>query len=507
MTMSPTRAETGPSLLERGRNLLRNPLAIATLAGVAAASLVGGVAKASGQEGSKAKVGAEISAVDNSFKSVVDSKFSALRNLILGRSMERPAADRLNGLKAVESKLDNTAAASADPGVQAFEVVASNDPTQTPSSELITSLHGVQTYFNKNGNGMRVKFRENSNGTYNVPIIRIGMTQEKLATASETEVFKAIQDALPDESGINTTSLGYVKGANFKVTCNPQAGSLPNPENLGIVSLQSNCTHPDRSPGFGARDVQAAQTIIFASKITWFVRDDKDPLNFDKVPFWDLTYINHSRKYDAIYSSPYFQRHVPIQKSGPGELKISPTPDNCREDCGTTPLFTQGKPVELTAQPAANGKFKSWQNCPSPEGNICEVDLANLQNDPMQPVKPIVAEFINKIPPPKEKYTLDARVIKGAEFGSISSTVFNNGKKTNVIKWPTTQKGKIVTIIPARDVENAYLVNMKGCENKELKQKLVIAIGKKCLIKMDEEKETVTFVFSTSPVASATDQP
>lgn len=390
-----------------------------------------------------------------------------------------PAGSR-NSAKSAEKAA--IVAAAETPGVQAFEVVASNDPIQTPSPELITSLHGVQTYFNKNGNGLRVKFREKADGSYSVPIVRIDMTQEALANANEAEVFKAVQATLPDESGINMTNLGYVKGANFRASCTPVAGSLPNPENLGIVSLQSNCTHPDRTPGFGARDVQAAFAIIFASKITWFVRDDKDTMNFDKVPFWGLTYINHSRKYDNIHSSSLFQRYLPIEIIGPGGYKTSPEPNSCREDCGTTPLFTQGQPVTITAQPNTNGEFRAWQNCPAPEGNTCKVDLGNIANDPMQLIKPITAKFVDKSPPPKEKYTLRADVTKGMKLGSL---VLNGEKrKRDHIVYPTTQKGKVVMVKLVPEQNNYYVKSEKGCENEQLKKELAVDIGR-CYVKLD----------------------
>lgn len=80
---------------------------------------------------------------------------------------------------------------------------------------------------------------------------------------------------------------------------------------------------------------------------------------------------------------------------------------------------------------------------------------------------------------PEKKYTLIAKVTAGANLGRLT---INGNKMTSPI-YQTTVKGQVETIRPLKKTPKAYVKNVTGCENKELKKTVSPLL--QCFVKLD----------------------
>lgn len=310
--------------------------------------------------------------------------FNSLPNLILSRYFGESSSIK----KKAESDLSG-------PQVQFFNVVASDNPQSTVNPNTRTFIAGLQNYAKQRGEGLRVRIAQ-KNGQYDVPFIRINMTQAEIVSSAYKDG-KAVIDNLsstikdlgyPIKDRVNLALLeGNTGGSCFLL---PYGAPNPgNVETLSISTKDATCHNSNSEVGFSGLNVLGAQGIIWIPRIGNFVRDAKDTMsdlslgkNSINWAWWETRFNNSNTYGSQLHNSGYFQHHLSIQTSGSGigELTRSPAPDKCEIDCGNGLLYPAGTKVTLKADPKPGNRFTGWENCPSPAGDTCQVPMDAERN-------------------------------------------------------------------------------------------------------------------------------
>lgn len=366
------------------------------------------------------------------------------------------------------------------PQVQFFDVVAADSPQTAVNPDVYSYISGVQKYANKNGKGIRVR-AATVDGKYDVPLIRIDMTQAEIAAQKDyTPIFQSLTNKL-QESEYNSgdkMNLAYLEG-NTPLGCGAIATNIPNPARLAIVDTKPACSTGNTLEGFNYRDVLVLQDIIYTLKISDFVADDADTMAsavFRPNWIWYNSWINHSGLYENINSSPYFQHRLSVQnqKATGGKVTFLPPPDPCQEDCGYGDLYPGGMSVTVTAEAVLGYEFNGWQDCPPDlkgkpqEGPSCQVQINKDQQ--------IRAAF-EKLPP--KIINLFAKIVGK---GSLKGAGINCPPKCSTQKPEgTTQELKA---IPTKHYKLSRLL---GCTK---------VIRNICQVDLGSKDKTVTAVFA-----------
>src|SRR3990167_2093378 len=240
----------------------------ASVVSVASAFAVAGIGKAQARDQmpNKAKVGAEISAVDNSFENS-NSIFSPLTQITRQVS-------ELSG-----------------PQVQFFDIVSSDNSRSIVNLKNREFIGGLQFYAKDRGD-LRVRTAE-SNGQYDTPLIRLGLSRSEIyalgrTIAGQTELIRAVSDAIV-KAKYNTServNIGLID-VDMGDTCFILPIAAPNPANVQIIDIThdgSPCpTSNKNSVGFSAMNVIAAQGILWIPRTASFVKDPLDTMSDNSI--------------------------------------------------------------------------------------------------------------------------------------------------------------------------------------------------------------------------------
>lgn len=259
----------------------------ASMVGVATAFAVAGIGKAQAREQmpNKAKIGAEISAIDTGFENSNDLIFSPLAQI-------KEQATELSG-----------------PQVQFFNVVALDNPQNTVNPKIEDFISGLQYYAREHGDGLRVRVAQ-SDGQYEAPLIRIGMTQSEIIFDNRNnnalKVIKAVTDRIAELKFAFTDriNVGLIEG-NMGGGCFLLPIGAANPGNLEIINISTSdtpCPTSNSPNGFSALNVVTAQGLIWIPRIGNFVKDPLDTMSDlslinSRSWAWALTRFNHSNTY------------------------------------------------------------------------------------------------------------------------------------------------------------------------------------------------------------------
>src|SRR3990167_9122897 len=489
----------------------------ASMVGVATAFAVAGIGKAQAREQMpyKAKVGAEIGAVNNSFESAVDSKFSPLRNLILARSTDRSTVDRPDDKTGEQFKAVYLRALDSPDRRLDSNNFGVNPRTGQPSNSIELSLGLMQGWiYTKLDRDAVVRFDTYNNGNnLDVMSVLCNQTGAALLGKDSSEARINIGNCLR-QAGLDSltkklvvyaeldanycgfpTTYGHVTYLNLNENPGDPTGCLANfidkfpMRSIGVLELRT------ASGIFNVMEVQFITNPLKKKDLMYRVGDSAGYAN---VPPSEVELDKDGNIYTLqLKSNPDMEGPVSITVGGKGRVDVGPDADNCKSSC--TVWEQMGKDIGVKATPDNGWQLKS----------IIGGGISSDYSFKMDGKKSVQVTFVEKnITPPKKKYTLDARVAKGANLGSMKF----NGKKSDkfVTQLP---EGSIAKIIPVRDGNIGTLEKTTGCENTELKQKTVTTLGA-CLVKMDGKHagksvkvENVRFFFATSPVASTTGRP
>ena len=419
----------------------------ASMVGVATAFAVAGIGKAQAREQmpNKAKIGAEISAIDTGFENSNDLIFSPLAQI-------KEQATELSG-----------------PQVQFFNVVALDNPQNTVNPKIEDFISGLQYYAREHGDGLRVRVAQ-SDGQYEAPLIRIGMTQSEIIFDNRNnnalKVIKAVTDRIAELKFAFTDriNVGLIEG-NMGGGCFLLPIGAANPGNLEIINISTSdtpCPTSNSPNGFSALNVVTAQGLIWIPRIGNFVKDPLDTMSDlslinSRSWAWALTRFNHSNTYGVpLHSSKYFQHNLVIAESGNGTGNVlkSPSPDKCYLDCGSGLLYPAGTLVTLKAETEAGSKFAGFKNCPQPEGDVCKVPMTEEQS--------IIAEFIKTVIPPKTSILIASKMHDKKNNGD--GKILFNGKERLGTILTTRQIGKLI-VLKLVPNPGSILRTAEGCDN------------------------------------------
>lgn len=424
-------------------DVLRSKAAVAVMAGVAAGTLFGGIAKAGGKNAAPGSNSVElINGIENPL--LDNPTFNSVHNLVTARSAE---ASDLQG-----------------PQVQFFDVITSDNNRTNPNPNIKPFISGVQAYARTHGDNRRVRVAQ-LNGEYTAPMLKIDMTSSQVIdnyfkTNTPGKITAAIADKInsgkyPTNERVNIALLDVDSGdACFTMPIN-----APNPANVEVINITDpgKCYSGNTSEGFGAMNVVATQGILWIPRTANFVRDSQDTMDDSSINgnfhnyLWYQTYINHSGTYgDSINTSGYWQRHLNVSKSGTGngEVTEAPAADPCKQDCGTGMLYPAGTKVTIQAAAKTGSTFTGFANCPQVSGNSCIVPMTQEQN--------VTVKFKANTtpPPPKPKAYVIAQEIHGnkkigskaVNFNGDGKTIYNGKEYANGLTVVAKHVGQVITL-------------------------------------------------------------
>src|SRR3990167_8488452 len=472
----------------------------ASMVGVATAFAVAGIGKAQAREQMpyKAKVGAEIGAVNNSFESAVDSKFSPLRNLILARSTDRSTVDRPD-----DKTGEQVHVAYVLPSDGRDRQLDSNNLGGKSSIEWSVGAMEAWIYARTNRDTV-IRFDTYNNGkNLDVTAVTCGKSNVEITGGGSISAIANLESCLR-QAGLNGGNKKYLiyydgNNANFCGKSSEYGHAL-----ILKPSSPTGCRadfigkQPTLSAGRfellganGTFNVIGIQFVNDSSKDLMYLVGNS--AGYNNAPPNEVELDVDGKNYmPQLKSIPYMEGPVYITVTGGkgGKVNVGPDADNCTSSC--TAWEQMGKDIGVKAIPDAGWQLKS----------IIGGGISSDYSFKMDGKKSVQVTFVEKtVPPPPEKVTLDARVASGTKFGSM----LFKGKKSDLLKYQATKKDEVVAIRLVRDVKGGYLKSEKGCENKELKKKLATTLGW-CYVKLDgmrsgkpTKTENVRFNFAYKP--------
>lgn len=485
--VSAPRAEQGFSL----GNRLRNKFAVITMAGVAAAALIGGVAKAGGKEAPAGSNAELANGIENPL--LGNPTFNSVHNLVTARAASDIEGPQMQIVCAAPSDQtpDMTRCEKTAQGMQNYMA-----HPQHGYPGLSLRLSGNVTPLNLPDNTAKIQERmrisqNNPNAPGNLQDFMTSSVQSALGRNSSTHYLTFIT-RVPNT--VDACAPASVWGG---MDIDPKTGAN---RNVSTIYINDGCDKFNEYHGFREPEAFMLEQGIHNEGFLYPCHEGFYGHGFSSIPddnqgqntiWWrskiGSSYIGIGKKLsdqnaNCQYLSldPRFDWEAHASTNGSGSLTFSPSLDpGNRVEAGT--------PYEVKY--SGKEDVTSWSGCQSDGSNSCTFTASDVVN---------IRANVQSTPPPTKKYILSGKVTGGAKYGSMMF----NGRKSDAFTYPTTTKGQIEVIKPVKDTKNAYVKSVTGCENKELKRKESV-LGM-CLVKLDGMHagkpvgvEKVNFVFAT----------